>query len=85
MALVEESLRCAGLYEAELLLELMLRFWQHPRAQDEDFRNELLEQAAEALRRSSSGERLLEDVPPGDMNLVAALWYAEWSSVESAT
>jgi hypothetical protein len=74
-------LAMSGLFEAELLTELMLRYWNHPLANDESFREELLEAAAEVLRASIKGERFLEDVPPKEMNLVAALWYAEWNSV----
>src|SRR5262249_55414850 len=83
--MVEKSLpaRClemSGLFEAELLTELMLRYWKHPFADDGSFRDQLLEAAAEVLRASIKGEKFLEDVPPREMNLVAALWYAEWNS-----
>jgi hypothetical protein len=88
--MVEKSLpaRClemSGLFEAELLTELMLRYWKHPLADDAAFREQLLETAAEVLRASDNGDRLLEDIPPTEMNLVAALWYAEWSSVAETT
>lgn len=33
--------------------------------------------AAEVLNRSQAGEQFFEDIQPADMNLVAALWYAE--------
>jgi hypothetical protein len=74
-------LAMSGLFEAELLTELMLRHWKHPFAQDTHFRQQLLETAADVLRASDKGEKFLEDVPPAEMNLVAALWYAEWNSV----
>jgi hypothetical protein len=78
-------LAMSGLFEAELLTELMLRFWKHPFAEDASFRDQLLETAAEVLRASKKGEKLLEDVPANEMNLVAALWYAEWNSVAEST
>ncbi len=74
-------LAMSGLFEAELLTELLLRYWKHPLATEATFRHELLETAAEVLRASIKGQKLLEDVPPAEMNLVAALWYVEWNSV----
>jgi hypothetical protein len=82
------SARClamSGLFEAELLTELMLRYWKHPFADDSLFRQQLLETAAEILKASSRGEKFLEDLPPTEMNLVAALWYAEWNSAAAIT
>ena len=81
MSAAKDALNFSGLFESELLVELMLRYWKHPFANDSDFRNNLLETAAEALRLSISGKSLIETLPPNDMNLVAAVWYAEWSSV----
>src|SRR5438552_18117287 len=66
-----------GLFEAELLTELILRFWNHPLAENENFRSSLLEAGAEALRASIAGERLFDDLEPKNVNFVAALWYAE--------
>jgi len=60
-----------GLFEAELLIQLMLRYWEHPLAADSDYRNHLLESACEVLRSSIAGERLMEDIPPKQMNFVA--------------
>jgi hypothetical protein len=88
MAKKSISARClamSGLFEAELLTELMLRYWQHPFADDTVFRQQLLETAAEVLKASDKGEKFLEDVPPTEMNLVAALWYAEWNSAAEST
>ena len=79
--IAKKSLQLTGLYESELLTELLLRFWKHPLADDADFRLGLLESAAEVLRSSIDGEQLLEDMPPSEMNLVAAIWTAEWRSV----
>jgi hypothetical protein len=84
MSTAEESLRYADLFEAELLVELMLRFWKHPLADDEEFRNGLLESAVEALRAAINGDQLLEGLAPSDMNLVAAVWYVEWNSLMNA-
>ncbi len=74
-----------GLYESELLVELMLRFWSHPKADDADFRNTLLETAAEALRAAVAGQQLIEGLPPNQMNLVSAIWFAEWNRIENDT
>jgi hypothetical protein len=62
----------------------MLRYWHHPWAEDREFRNGLLESAAEALRASVAGEVLMADVLPQDMNLVAAVWYVEWAALADA-
>jgi len=77
MTTADESYQFSGLFEAELLLELMLRYWDHPLADDREFRNELIERASEVLLRSRKGERLLLDVPPYQMNFIAAIWHAE--------
>jgi hypothetical protein len=77
MSVVGESLRMTGLFEAELLLELMLRYWDHPLSDDSTFRNDLLEKATEMLRLAASGTKVLEGISPRNMNLVAAVWCAE--------
>ena len=79
------SLDFTGLYESELLTELMLRFWNHPNADNADFRNILLETAAEALRATVAGQQLIEGLPPNEMNLVSAIWFAEWNRIENDT
>jgi hypothetical protein len=81
MSFTKKSLEMLGLFEAEVLLELMLRYWKHPLADDEEFRNDLLESAAEVLRASLEGERLIAALPPDQMNLIAAYWYAENSQL----
>ncbi|NUQ63200.1 MAG: hypothetical protein HUU20_12040 [Pirellulales bacterium] len=83
-SVAEKSLALCQLYEAELLLELMLRHWQHPCADDAYFRSQLLETATEALRASVSGAVLIEGISPSNMNLVAAVWYAESRSSEDS-
>src|SRR5262245_3796114 len=84
-SIAERCYALSGLYEAELLVELMLRHWGHPMAADSDFRNELLESAVEVLKSSISGEELVEGVPPKQVNLVTAIWFAEWSSVSGGS
>lgn len=80
-----KCLAMSGLFEAELLTELMLRYWKHPLAEDANYRQELLEAAAGVLRAAVKGEKFIEDLPAAEMNLVAALWYAEWNgTVDSA-
>src|SRR2546430_2423385 len=76
-SIAEKSLEMTSLFEAELLVRLMLRNWQHPLADDLEYGNALLEAAAEALRSAAQGEQLIEGVPAASINLVAAVWYAE--------
>ncbi|MBM4073649.1 MAG: hypothetical protein FJ271_32720 [Planctomycetes bacterium] len=66
-------LAMSGLFEAE-----------HPFAEDVTFRQQLLETAAEVLRAADKGEKFIDGVLPAEMNLVAALWYAEWNSAIDA-
>jgi hypothetical protein len=84
-SIAKACLRLTGLFEAELLTELLLRFWNHSCADDADFRAGLLEGAAEALQASVGGERLFDDLDPQNVNLVAAIWYAESVSVSDRT
>ena len=78
---VETSLTVSGLFEAEVLTELLLWRWDHPLRRDVEFRNDLLESAATALRRAISGERLFESVPAPETNLIAAIYYVEWTAL----
>ncbi len=77
MTIAETSLEYSGLYEAELLLELMLRYWSHPFAADSDFRENLIEGAAEVLHAAISGMTIVDGIPSESTNLVMAIWYAE--------
>lgn len=77
MSIAEESFRYSGLFEAELLLELMMRYWNHPHADNTIFRTNLLETAVEVLRLAIAGTSSVEGVKPEKMNLVAAIWCAE--------
>jgi hypothetical protein len=81
--IAQVSLDFTGLYESELLTELMLRFWKHPSADDADFRYTVLETAAEALRASVAGQSLIEGLPPDQMNIVSAIWFAEFNRIEN--
>src|SRR6266571_1564617 len=77
MSIAKCCLRFTGLFEAEVLVELMVRYWNHPLAADRDFRNGLLEGAAEALRLCVSGQSIIEEVPPKQTSFIAAVWYVE--------
>jgi hypothetical protein len=75
------SLSISGLFEAEVLTELLLWRWNHPLKHDAEFRNNLLEDAAAALKRAINGEQLFESVPASETNLIAAIYYVEWSAL----
>jgi hypothetical protein len=83
MSIAKESLRMTGLFEAEVLVELMLRFWKHPLAKDREFRGQILEVASEALRAAAKGHQLIEEVPAKQMNLIATIWYVESVSLQA--
>jgi hypothetical protein len=83
MSIALASLKLAGLYESELLVELMLRYWQHPLADDPEFRENLLETAVGALKSAANGQQLMEDLPPGSTNFVAAIWCAEMMTINT--
>ena len=80
-SIAERSWAAAGLFEAEVLTELLLWRWGHPLKNDADFRTTLLEDAVVALRRAAGGEQLFDSVPPGETSLIAALYYAEWNAI----
>jgi hypothetical protein len=82
-SIAEKSLEVTGLFEAELLVRLMLWRWGHPLVNDEAFANGLLESAADALQSAAEGEQLIEGLPATSLNLVAAIWYAETCAIES--
>ena len=82
-SVAKACLRFTGLFEAELLTELMLRYWGHPLADDPVYRSALLESTAEALRASATGQRLFEELSPQKVNFVAAMCYAESLTVTS--
>jgi hypothetical protein len=81
----EKSLLICALFESELLTWLMLRNWNHPFKDDRDYRSQLLERATEVLAAAvhhGENHMFLQGVPAKDMNLVAAIWYAECLAVE---
>lgn len=83
-SVAEKCLEITSLFEAEVLVQLMLWHWRHPSADDKNFVNGLLENASIALRNAAQGEQLIEGVPPRSLNFVAAVWYAEQCALESA-
>ena len=83
-SIARKSHRFTGLFEAELLARLMLCKWEHPRADDEEFANDLIEGAAGVLQKCvQENERFLDNVEPSDMNFVAAVWYVEWAAISA--
>lgn len=80
-SIAQKSLDIAGMFEAEVLTELLLWRWNHPLSHDAEFRNNLLEDASAALRRAISGENLFDSVPAPETNLIAAICYAEWNAL----
>lgn len=78
----EKSLEITSLFEAEVLVKLMLWRWNHPFAADPDFANDLLEDASMLLREAIEGTQVLEGVPPDELNFVAAVWCAEHRAVD---
>ncbi len=83
-SIAEKSFQITGLFEAELLVRLMLWRWKHPHADDAEFANGLVEDASNALRVAINGQKLIENIPPTDFNFVAAVWYAEHCALEIA-
>jgi hypothetical protein len=77
ISIAEKSLAASGLFEAEVLTELLLWRWNHPLKSNAEFRENLLEDAATALRRAVAGEQFIESVPAAEMNLIAAIYYVE--------
>ena len=79
------SFAFCSMFESELLTLLMLRNWNHPLAEDEDHRSQLLETATEVLRAASEGPEdqvFIEEMPARDMNFVSAIWYVEYLAIE---
>lgn len=71
------------MFEGELLAELMLRYWNHPLAENAEFRNNLIENAAKVLRLSIEKNNLIEDLPSEYVSFIAALWYVEWTCLQN--
>ncbi len=83
MSIAKQSLRLTGCFEAEVLVSLLLKQWTHPLAGDAEFSSGLLESAAEVLRSSVKGQKLFEEISPENVNLIAALWYAEATTLSA--
>jgi hypothetical protein len=81
MTIAEKTLSFTGLFEAELLTELLLWRWDHPFKDDAEFRNDLLENAAAALKEAVEGQKLFDELPAAETNLVAAIFFAEWNAL----
>jgi len=83
----ERSLGICPLFESELLTELMLRYWNHPLAENQEFREQLLEAATGVLQTAAEESRdgvFIQGMPSTEMNLVAAIWYVEHCAIEDA-
>jgi len=68
-------------------VHLILHNWNHPLAEDDEYRSQLLETAVDVLNVAATGPRdqvFIEGLPATDMNLVAALWYAEHRAIQDA-
>jgi hypothetical protein len=82
----EKSLAICPLFESELLIWLMLRNWNHPLAEDSEYRSQLLESATEVLTAAvdqGNAQVFVSGVSAKDMNLIAAIWYSESLAVEN--
>jgi len=84
MSQLDAAIRFCGLFEAELLVDLMLRYWVHPSLGDKDTVNYLVEAASDILKRSRDGDVFFEGIDPENMNFVAAVWYAEFCHVQDS-
>ncbi len=84
MSIAKRSLNLTGMFEAEVLVELLLWRWDHPFKNDAEFRNDLLENAAAALKAAIDGEKLFDDLPASETNFIAAIYFAEWSALNSS-
>jgi len=82
-SIAERSLQLTGLFEAELLIEFMLREWKHPLAAQQEFRLQLLESAAEVLQAAVEGQWVLEGMEPSHVSLVTAICVAESTTLNS--
>ena len=76
-SVAQMCLDLTGLFEAEVLVKLMLHRWQHPYVADDEFANGLLENAAQLLRMAVSGEGSPPGIPAESLSLIAAIWWAE--------
>jgi hypothetical protein len=75
----ERSFLLCSMFESEVFVWLLMDQWQHPFTDDDEYRANLLENAAAVLDSARSGatHEFIAGLPPKDMNLIAAIWYAE--------
>ena len=81
----DKSLIICSLFESEILVWLVLKNWNHPLAEDAEYRTILLETATDVLAAAASQgthHTFIEGLAAQDMNLIAALWYAENRALE---
>lgn len=79
-SVAQRSFLICNLFESEILVWLLLRNWNHPLAEDEEYRSNLLEAATSVLDAAATPgctEVFISELPARDMNLIAAIWYAE--------
>ncbi len=76
-------LAMTGLFESEVLLRLLLVQFDHPSSDDDDFNNDLLEQAAIILRKAVNGEPQVPGLPAPATNFIAAIWEAERRAISA--
>ena len=82
-SIVDITIDFSGLFESEVLTELLLRYWEHPLADDKEFRNNLLEAATDALRYAATGRKLIDSLPAQKTNFIVAIWYSESVSIST--
>ncbi|QDU11277.1 hypothetical protein [Gimesia aquarii] len=82
-SIVERTIDFSGLFESEVLTELLLRYYKHPLADDKEFRNNLLEAATGALRHAAAGMKLIDSLPAMKTNFIVAIWYSEGVSIST--
>src|SRR5690242_4075474 len=83
-SIASRALLFTSSFEAEVFVALLLEKWHHPLSADAEYRHELLERTADVLRASADGEIVLQEMKPHDVNFIAALWYAEWATLQSS-
>ena len=82
---INNALLLCSLFESEILVWLLLRYWDHPFSEDNEFRSTLLESATEFLQNAAASTDVvfIQGMPTQDMNFIAAIWYCETCSVSA--
>ena len=81
----KRSLAMCPLFESEVLVHLMLLNWEHPFANDETYRQNILETATEVLTVAASDSHahvFIDGIKGKDMIFISAVWYAEFVAVQ---